>query len=236
MSTTDTVMNDALFGAAREVGSADTPSGLARRGIRRLRFVPKEKMAELLERAVEKIVAERLAKQEAVTELVDEVQSGAAALVRGVQEVEAARSDIAGHRHTLQDELAAILRERGRLPQLDERPSDTESDIQRATRERDLAIDRLERRVAKLIATLEATELALQRALKTQSLDTGIASLHRAVHGLTESDPRAEQKRELMREIFRANVELYSAFERNRMSMRDARSSATELAEVALTS
>src|SRR5262252_5687820 len=105
MSTTDAVMNEALFGAAREVGSASTPNDLARRGIRRVRYVPKQKMAELLERAVEKIVAERLAKQQTVTELVDEVETGTRALIRGVQEVETARNDIADHRQTIETEL-----------------------------------------------------------------------------------------------------------------------------------
>jgi hypothetical protein len=215
MSSDEKLLNDALFGAAREIGSAVTPDGLSERGIRKVRYIPKEKMAALLERTVQRILEERRANAQDISHLVGDVQSGLLGLLRGAHDVEAARRDIAEQRHTLESELDALAREHtagGKLADQGRPLTDTE----RAVRDRDLIIDRLERRVTKLIATLKATEHALQHALVNQNLETGIESLYRVVQGLPASDPMVEQKRAMMKEIFQANVELLAAFARNR--------------------
>lgn len=213
MSSSEPRLDDALYGAAREIGQAMTPNELARSGIRRVRFVPREKMAALLERAVAKVLEERRANEGQVSLLVGDVQTGLLGLLRGARDVETARRDIAEQRRSLQGDLDAIVRERSPAADLDRRSIAAGSEAERATRDRDITIDRLERRVAKLITTLEQTELALRRAQVAQSLDTGIASLYRVVQGLSGIDPQAEQKRAMMREIFQANVELRSTLE-----------------------
>jgi hypothetical protein len=226
MSSDETFLNDALFEAAREIGDAVTPTDLTQSGIHRVRFVPREKMAALLERAVQRALEKRHANEGGVSQLVGDVQTGLLGLLRGARDVESAWHDIAEQRRALQGEIAEITRERstprdpGRSPDTTDTGSQSgpvsDLDVARKIRDRDLTIDRLERRVAKLIATLEATELALQRALVTKYLDTGIASLYRVVQGLSADDPQNQQKREMMKEIFQANLELCAALERDR--------------------
>jgi hypothetical protein len=214
MTVSDRLLNDALYGAACDIGSAVTPAELAQRGIRRVRYIPREKMAALLERTVARALEERRVTDSDVSLLVGDVQTGLLGLLRGAQEVETARRDIAEQRHSLQGDLAAIVRERSPAGDLHREPTlaEPESDAEKAIRERDVRIDRLERRVAKLIKTLEETELVLKRAMVTRNLDTGIASLYRVVQGLSTADAQAEQKHAMMKEIFQANLELNSAF------------------------
>jgi hypothetical protein len=70
-------------------------------------------------------------------------------------------------------------------------------------------IQDLERRVAKLVQSLEATEQALKRVAAMAQIDTGLESIYRTVQGLDGADPVAEAKKELMRAIFEKNLELY---------------------------
>jgi len=75
-------------------------------------------------------------------------------------------------------------------------------------RQRDDHVDRLERRVAKLVRSLEETEEALKRIAAMKNIDPGIASLYRAVQGLSPDETNRALKKEMMEMIFRANVEL----------------------------
>lgn len=75
-------------------------------------------------------------------------------------------------------------------------------------RQRDDHVDRLERRVAKLVHSLEETEQALNRIAAMKDIDPGIASLYRAVQGLSPEESNRALKKEMMELIFRANVEL----------------------------
>ena len=75
--------------------------------------------------------------------------------------------------------------------------------------EADERVQELERRVAKLVAALEASERALARASVLQQLETGLESIYRTVQGLPDDDPEAEAKRDLMRAIFERNLELH---------------------------
>jgi hypothetical protein len=218
MSSGENLLSDALYGAAREIGRQVTPTDLRRLGIPRVRYVSREKMSALLERAVEKALEERRRNDAGVSALADLVQKGLLDLVRGAHDVEAARQDVADQRKSLEQELAELTRERELPSSADRRstPATPESDAHEAIRERDMIIDRLERRVAKLVVTLQETERALQRSLVSQNLERGIESLYRAVQGLSASDPNAEQKRGILNKIFQANVELRSALDRNR--------------------
>lgn len=67
-------------------------------------------------------------------------------------------------------------------------------------------IDLLERRITKLTDLLKDTESELKRVAAMKNIETGIASLYRTVQGLSDEDS-AEVKREMMAEIFQANLE-----------------------------
>jgi diguanylate cyclase (GGDEF)-like protein len=69
-------------------------------------------------------------------------------------------------------------------------------------------IDRLERRIAKLTQLLEKTEEDLQRIAALKNVDPGLASVYRTVQGLSSEEEALALKRELMKEIFQANLEL----------------------------
>ena len=84
-------------------------------------------------------------------------------------------------------------------------------ELQMAEHAREL--DNLERRIAKLVQSLEATEGHLKRLAKMKSIDPGLASIYREVQGLTEDEINAELKRELLTKIFEANLQLKEQLE-----------------------
>lgn len=69
-------------------------------------------------------------------------------------------------------------------------------------------IQQLNRRIAKLTGSLEATELEIARLRRLKGVEDGVESIYRAVQGLDDSDARAEIKKELMSAIFKANMDL----------------------------
>jgi diguanylate cyclase (GGDEF)-like protein len=69
-------------------------------------------------------------------------------------------------------------------------------------------IDQLERRIAKLTHVLGITEDELRRVAAMKNVDLGVASIYRSVQGLSDEASQKEKKREMMREIFQANLEL----------------------------
>ncbi len=64
------------------------------------------------------------------------------------------------------------------------------------------------RRIAKLTATLLATEENLRRLAESKGFDPGLASIYREVQGLAEEETFAELKREMLAKIFEANLKL----------------------------
>jgi chromosome segregation ATPase len=74
-------------------------------------------------------------------------------------------------------------------------------------------VERLERRVAKLLKSLSDTEEVLRRLEAAKSIDVGLPSLYRVVQGLSDDEQNRELKRELLDAIFEANVELRRATE-----------------------
>jgi hypothetical protein len=73
----------------------------------------------------------------------------------------------------------------------------------------DERVQNLERRVAKLVQSLETTEEVLKRVSSMKQLDVGLESIYRVVQGLSPDELEIERKREMMKEIFRKNLELY---------------------------
>jgi hypothetical protein len=72
----------------------------------------------------------------------------------------------------------------------------------------DREVDTLRRRVEKLSGTLELTERRLKEVAAMRSIDDGISSMYREVQGLRHGDLQVTRKRELMAEIFQANLRL----------------------------
>jgi len=68
-----------------------------------------------------------------------------------------------------------------------------------------------ERRVAKLVESLERTEKVLARVAASKDLEQGIESIYRTVQGLSLDENGAEQKKALLVRIFEANVALRQA-------------------------
>ena len=75
-------------------------------------------------------------------------------------------------------------------------------------------IDVLQRRIAKLAESLQASEANLRRVSKMHRLDPGLASIYREVQGLSEDDSFAETKREMLAKIFEANLDLQEELDR----------------------
>lgn len=90
--------------------------------------------------------------------------------------------------------------------QRDEALGDERDDLKRE-------ISQLERRVTKLVASLEETERVLARVAATKDLETGIASIYRTVQGLSSGEENLDQKRRMMAAVFAANLELQRALE-----------------------
>lgn len=73
-------------------------------------------------------------------------------------------------------------------------------------------VDQLERRVAKLLKSLEDTEQVLERISASKDLEYGIESIYRTVQGLGQNDHQHEKKKEMMAVIFEANLKLQGDF------------------------
>jgi vacuolar-type H+-ATPase subunit I/STV1 len=71
-------------------------------------------------------------------------------------------------------------------------------------------ISQLERRVVKLTESLGLTEAELKRVAAMKNIDLGVASIYRTVQGLSADGGDAEQKKEMLKNIFDANMLLKS--------------------------
>jgi len=72
----------------------------------------------------------------------------------------------------------------------------------------DREVGNLQRRIKKLNDTLSSTEQRLQTVSAMKSVDGGISSIYREVQGLDDSDAHAGKKKELMADLFKANLML----------------------------
>lgn len=69
-------------------------------------------------------------------------------------------------------------------------------------------VERLERRLQKLVATLEATERRLDEVSRIKGVDAGVPSAYRGVQGLSKVDEHFTLKSELMRKLLDENIKL----------------------------
>lgn len=111
-----------------------------------------------------------------------------------------------GAPETLTEELSARLCN-PLLALLEERMQGEREEL---LRKHDHEASLLERRVAKLVGSLEKTERALGQAANARAADLGIASIYRDVQGLDDSEREQELKSALMSRIFEANLALRS--------------------------
>lgn len=72
----------------------------------------------------------------------------------------------------------------------------------------DKEVGNLQRRIKKLNDTLQTTEQRLQKVAAMKDVTDGISSIYKEVQGLDESDSHAGKKKELMADIFSANLKL----------------------------
>lgn len=91
---------------------------------------------------------------------------------------------------------------------LDAARSEREDLIRDLTAERDRQIDQLERRIAKLVHSLEQSESALRQMAARKDVEGGLESIYRTVQGLSADSPNVARKAMMLDEIFRANIEL----------------------------
>lgn len=74
-------------------------------------------------------------------------------------------------------------------------------------------VEHFERRIAKLTESLAMTEEEMRRVAAAKGIEIGVASIYRQVQGLSGDDAHFEKKKELMSDIFQANMELKAAIE-----------------------
>lgn len=74
--------------------------------------------------------------------------------------------------------------------------------------ERDQRIEHLERRISKLVQSLEHAEQAIANISKMKDVDVGVASIYRVVQGLQTLDDAGEAKAKMMESLFQANAKL----------------------------
>jgi len=72
-------------------------------------------------------------------------------------------------------------------------------------------IENLERRITKLTSSLGATEAELLRVAEMKDIDLGVSSIYRTVQGLKSADEGFAAKKEMLKNIFDANVALRDA-------------------------
>jgi len=69
-------------------------------------------------------------------------------------------------------------------------------------------VEQLERRISKLMKSLELTEQALERVANAKDLEFGIESIYRDVQGLNAGEGDSERKQQMLAVIFEANLKL----------------------------
>ncbi len=69
-------------------------------------------------------------------------------------------------------------------------------------------VDLLQRRIAKVNQALGETERQLSETVRARPVEEGVSSVYREIQGLSPDDTNYQRKKELVYEIFRANLEL----------------------------
>lgn len=83
-----------------------------------------------------------------------------------------------------------------------------DSDIVKQLFESEGMVAQLERRIRKLTGSLQDTENELRRVAALKVQETGLASIYQSVQGLNADEESYEQKKEMLKGIFAANLSL----------------------------
>ena len=130
------------------------------------------------------------------------------ALVAAAEEGLRAAQRGGGDRHVEIDQHRAAEERRRRLDAAPAPRPSAAAALPDELLERDLKIELLERRLAKLMSMLDVTEEELRRVQVAKQVDLGQPSIYRQVQGLSATETQQEKKRDMMRSIFEANLEL----------------------------
>ncbi len=181
------------------------------------------KSNEELERLRSEAMREKHRAEEEIDELRRQIEQGHRELSERLEEGEREmQAQYEGQNAVIAEKLNVVFRELvqtpgGDLSGLRERMFEVVLNLvdeeRRATAHaqqaaRDGEIDRLQRRLSKLKSSLEESEARLLDASSTPTVDAGISSVYRTVQGIDQGDSQFDRKRELMADIFRANVAL----------------------------
>lgn len=92
--------------------------------------------------------------------------------------------------------------------------AEREKVVQAKMSEHQKEVAHFERRIAKLSQSLQLSEQEIARLAQMKDVELGVASIFRSVQGLDAQDTDFERKKELMADIFQANLELQEAIEK----------------------
>lgn len=186
---------------------------------REARSFSRAEFAEAMARIREALVQEREQARHQLHRLERELDEHRAALAeeeRALLEGETAEG--ADRDRELEERLRALFAEHSGDPvRLEQEVVETALAALREERQKVLAlrlaehnrhVERLERRIQKLVRNLEITEEQLRRLARMKDVDPGLASIFRTVQGLSPEDVNYETKQALMTAIFKANLEL----------------------------
>jgi len=184
---------------------------------RRMRGLSRKEFLLQLDRARDRTLVERDRAREELVGVERELEA-ARTLARERYESLVRAGEAPPQLGGLREDLSALLTswEAGELSREDlaramvglaESAARTEIDrgARRQASEYEQQIDRLERRVKKLSASLEATEHALQAVSRLKAIDPGLASIYRTVQGLSLEDGLARAKLAMLERLFEAN-------------------------------
>ncbi len=246
-----TEVNPTFYQALAGAGRRTTPAELAKKGVRRLRTYKMSEVSFLIERALNKTLAQRMLSPmpaEKMAELSSAVEKEFKQQLGSVEELRASRGALKNQqssakraltkfRNEVEKRRSVVAQSIGGQPlqqdisrvlkPLADQSSGPEwlaagvtSDLQKLIENRvslalererqgyDQQVGKLERRIAKLVGTTETMEKALGSLTHSKEPDMGIASIYRTTQGISRDEGEADQKRAMMSDIFRANLQL----------------------------
>jgi hypothetical protein len=249
-------LNPTFTKALAAVGRKTTPEELTKRGVNRLRTYKISEISLLIERALNKTLAERTLSPlpaEEMAQLSLSVEREFKQQLGKVDQIRASQGTAKTQQDSAKRELAAFREKVKRGRSTPAAPSDkpkllqdigsvlkpladqssgpdwltngVSSDIQKLIEARSAQaveaerkvylgeIGNLERRIAKLMGTTESMEKALGKLANAKEPDIGIASIYRTTQGITLVDSEEDQKSEMMKDIFKANMVLHNQIE-----------------------
>jgi hypothetical protein len=205
--------------AIRCIRRRTTITQLAQRGVRELKVLKLSEVVQLfsdMHRSYEQLEQQQRNRDE-VEQLRKELEASRQELELQLARENARRAERVSQSEELMAKVQALFadpaaagdlqsRVLALMTEVVDREREAVTVAQRTEHER--TVDLLERRIRKLMTHLDEAERELALAAQRNSVDPGIASIYRVVQGLAGTDEIAARKRELMADLFRANLRL----------------------------